>query len=88
MNNVVNQMKNLFHHNCLPFIDVWPNHLRAGGILLLVHFENQTHQKQGAKIALISESSGADFPLYAKLPCVKAYICPLTSHLCKRRVHS
>ena len=50
-------MKNLFHHNCLPFIDVWPNHLRAGGILLLVHFENQTHQKQGAKIALISESS-------------------------------
>ena len=88
MNEVTKQMKNPFHHNYIPFIDVWSNHLGAGGILLLVRFENQTHQKRRAKIALISESSGADFPLYAKLPCVKAYICPLTSHLCKRGVHS
>ena len=89
MNKVTNQMKNPFHPNCLPFIDVWSNHLGVGGILLLVRFENQTHQKRKAKIALISESGGADFTLYVKLPCVKAYICPLTTHLlCKRRVHS
>ena len=49
-------MKNPFHPNCLPFIDVWSNHLGVGGILLLVRFENQTHQKRKAKIALISES--------------------------------
>ena len=88
MNKVTNQMKKPVHHNCLPFIDVWSNHLGAGGILLLVRFENQTHQKRKAEIALISESSGADLTLYAKLPCVKAYICPLTSHLCKRRGRS
>ena len=64
MNKVTNQMKNPFHHNCLPFIDVWSNHLGAGGILLLVHFENQTHQKRKAKIALTRQSKHCGFYIY------------------------
>ena len=68
MNKVTNQMKNPFHPNCLPFIDVWSNHLGVGGTLLLVRFENQTHQKRKAKIALLSGEAVQTSPCMSSCP--------------------